>query len=219
MANRAAQSSLLKSASLQVIPNPIDPVYLEPAARLSARSKMGIEGSTKVVTVVAKNLTDPNKQVQKIVHEFERFTNTSQKQALLLLVGDGGERILSGPLVRRLGNLAPQDLKHVYSATDVIVSGSEVESFGLTLSEGAALGVPSIATSGHAASEGIVDGDNGFIISNCSELAKKLSIVFSLTSGELESIGAKGKAKVHKESHPTVVANSYSRIYEELLRK
>ena len=218
MSNKAAHSPIVSASSLQVIPNPIDSVFFEPVHRISCRSALGIQRDTKVVTVVAKNLTDPNKQIQNIVHEFERFANSSHHLSLLLLVGDGGDEIISGPLVRRLGNLTPQELKNVYSATDLVVSASKVESFGLTLSEGAALGVPSLATSGHAASEGIVDGDNGFIISDYSKLSEKLSAVFSLNSDELKSIGAKGRDKVHKESHPTFVANSYYKIYEELLR-
>lgn len=218
LADLAAKSTLVKGSPLRVIGNPINSIFFNLVDKQIARQKLQIDEESLIITIVAKNLDDPNKQVQEMIDQFEKFASKSNSRAQLLLVGDGGGGLRTNPLVRKLGNLAPASLRDVYCATNLILSGSLVESFGLTLAESGALGVPSLTRIGHAASEGIVDGLNGFTFAESVKLPEKLLRIFALKPGQLEKIGANARGHFTGTSHPATVSKSYAKLYEEALR-
>jgi glycosyltransferase involved in cell wall biosynthesis len=218
LADLAAKSTLVKGSPLRVIGNPINSIFFELVDKRIARQRLQIDEQSLVITIVAKNLDDPNKQVQEMFDQFEKFASKSNSRAQLLLVGDGGGDLRTNPLVRKLGNLEPASLRDVYCATNLILSGSLAESFGLTLAEAGALGVPSLTSIGHAASEGLVDGLNGFTFAEVSQLPEKLSEIFALSEEEFSKIGSNASQHFTNTSHPSTVSKSYAKLYEEVLR-
>ena len=217
LADLAAKSTLVNGSPLRVIGNPINSIFFNVVDKRIARQKLQIDEQSLVVTIVAKNLDDPNKQVQEMIDQFETFASKSNSRAQLLLVGDGGRGLRANSLVRKLGNLAPASLRDVYCATNLILSGSFVESFGLTLAEAGALGVPSLTSVGHAASEGWVDGLNGFTFSDVAKLPEKLFGIFELSEEERLKIGSNATDHFTNTSHPSTVSKLYAQLYEDVL--
>lgn len=217
MASRARKSSLLAAREVVVIPNPIDANYLIATPRARARASLGIDGTAHVVTLVAKNLGDPNKQVQNVVDQFKIFAKFSSEPSVLILVGDGGAQISADKSILKVGSLSAPSLRDVYCASDLVLSGSNAESFGLTLAEGAALGVPRLSTLRNAGGDGIVDGQNGFTVESVSDISSKLERVFRLSKDSLNQIGERGKSEVLGKSHPRIVAEAYKSLYENLV--
>ncbi len=67
------------------------------------------------------------------------------------------ERKNLGARIARLGGLSAEDLDLVFDTSDVFVSASLYEGFGMALSEALARGLPIVATTGGAAAETIPD--------------------------------------------------------------
>jgi len=218
LADLAAKSALVKGSPLRVIGNPINTIFFNVVDKQTARQKLKIDEQSLIISIVAKNLDDPNKQVQEMIDQFEKFASKLNSRAQLLLVGDGGGGLRTNSLVRKLGNLEPASLRDVYCATNLILSGSLVESFGLTLAEAGALGVPSLTSIGHAASEGLVDGLNGFTFTEVAQVPEKLFRIFALSEEEISKIGNNAAQHFTNTSHPSTASKSYAKLYEEVLR-
>ncbi|MBI2327817.1 glycosyltransferase family 4 protein [Candidatus Curtissbacteria bacterium] len=66
--------------------------------------------------------------------------------------------------IRFTGFVNPDLMPQVYQASDILVSTSPSESFGLALAEGAACGLPTVATSSKNSHLIVKDGQNGFLV-------------------------------------------------------
>lgn len=217
LANKARKSSILSDHDVRVIPNPIDSVFLQPLAKSKMRIKLGLNQGSHVISIVAKNLGDPNKQIRVVIEQFQRFRLQSNFESQLLLVGDGELNMPLGPNVRRYTHRTPEELREIYCASDVLVSASIDETFGLTLAEAAAVGTLILTSEGHAGSDLVQDGIDGFKMSTAHALAHSLEKIFALGPEIRESIAQSGSALALSKCDPKQVAESYKKIYEELL--
>lgn len=110
-------------------------------------------------------------------------------KARLLIIGKGSERkkleqiivddFKDGSVVLR-GQVESSDLPPYYHASSVFVLASESESFGKTLVEAGAAGIPSVATATRGASEIILNGTTGFLTPVGDEGAMAEKIIFLL---------------------------------------
>ena len=71
-----------------------------------------------------------------------------------------------GDRVRFVGFVPRPEVDPYYAAADLFVFSSITETQGLVVQEAMAYGVPSIAVAGGGASDGIIDGQNGFVVKN-----------------------------------------------------
>jgi phosphatidylinositol alpha 1,6-mannosyltransferase len=87
----------------------------------------------------------------------------------LLIAGDGPEReeledIFDGYPVTFLGRLEGEDLAHAYAAMDVFVHPGTEETFGQTLQEAHAAGVPVVAPNRGGPRHIVVPGETGYLV-------------------------------------------------------
>lgn len=85
----------------------------------------------------------------------------------LVLVGDGPDlelvRSLAGPTVRLLGRIERDDLLRWYAAADAFVMPSRSDTWGMSMTEAAAAGLPLVATEAPGAAYDLIEeGVNGF---------------------------------------------------------
>ena len=105
----------------------------------------------------------PEKQVRRFNELF------GLKNAVFLIVGDGPERAalekeFADYPVTFTGALHGQELATAYSAMDVFVHCGEEETFGQTIQEALASGVPVVAPAAGGPIALINDGENGFLV-------------------------------------------------------
>jgi len=105
----------------------------------------------------------PEKQVGRL-REICGIPNTR-----LLIAGDGPERleledIFEGYPVTFLGRLEGEDLAHAYAAMDVFVHCGTEETFGQTLQEAHAAGVPVVAPNRGGPRHIVVPGETGYLV-------------------------------------------------------
>lgn len=118
----------------------------------------------------------------------EAFAQLKQRQpnCSLLIVGDGPADVVSSlkklaapiPDIHFTGFLMGETKANVLSSCDLFCSPSPYETFGLTVVEAMASGVPVVTVNSGAVAEYLVDGKNAYLVppNNVTELADRMML-------------------------------------------
>lgn len=107
------------------------------------------------------------------------------------------------------------DARNILSGVNILVSASTLESFGRTLIEAMAMGIPVIATRSGGPEEIIVDGESGFLveINDESAIAERMSML--LNDHELSrTIGAAGRRRVMEHFDLSKTVAKIEKVFE-----
>ncbi|HQH70513.1 MAG TPA: N-acetyl-alpha-D-glucosaminyl L-malate synthase BshA [bacterium] len=220
-----AVSQYLKKATLaefdikkdiQVIHNPIDTDYFCPPPhdpRPARRNK----------TIVHISNFRPVKRIEDIIKVFDLIT--SAVPARLVFVGEGPERLKAEMLVDRLGLQDKVEfwgprlgVGEILQDSDLLISASERESFGMTIAEAMSCGTPVVATRAGGVVEVVEDGVTGYLnpvgcIQSIAEAAVKI-----LTDPNLQrQMGAAGRELVQRKFNVDLITSQYEALYQKLI--
>lgn len=134
--------------------------FFHPAERRAARQWLGLPEDKFIILFSASNLSDKRKGLATL---FEALQMLALPDVLAVCVGqlDSSARC-DGVAVRSLGYLSDaSELSMVYSAADVFVGPSRMETFGQTFIEAAASGTPSVAFGVGGVPEALLNGVSG----------------------------------------------------------
>ncbi len=104
----------------------------------------------------------------------------------LVIVGDGYERLAleqqisdldAGHWVRLAGHASDAELLALYRRAWLITSASIAEGWGMTITEAAACGTPSVVTRINGHTDAVVDGQSGLLADSSRDLAQKIGAV------------------------------------------
>ena len=158
---RAAEEYVrsLGAKQVAIAPNAVDlGVFGDRAeTRTELRAKLGLDG----VTFLCVSRLSREKGVDVLVRAFDGVPGE------LVLVGDGPDRehlaALAGPHVRLLGRVEREELVDWYAAADAFVMPSRSETWGMSMTEAAAAGLPLVASEAPGAGYDLIEeGVNGF---------------------------------------------------------
>ena len=208
LADLARKSATFRDHHISVIPNPVNPTYLQ-----NEDDQVG-DGRRKGfrAMAIAKNLSDPVKAIDIAVSAFHETTR-GIGDAQLSLVGRGGETF-TGHNINLRGQLSARGLAHELSHCDVLIVPSRAENAPLVIAEAAARGcIPLVADVG-GMREMITSLGHGETFSNSEELT-------SLLEGQIKVID-QGKAtdrrKVAQSARsafsPEAIVARYGKVYE-----
>jgi len=149
--------------------------------RLSIRQKLGISG----LCYLHVGGLIPRKGLDYLIKTWKIFCMKNNKEATLILVGDGVQKESLINLVNSLGLcnvkfigfVNPEDLPAIYKASDIFVFPTLEDCWGLVVNEAMASGLPVICSKyAGCADDLIVDGQNGWIIDplNINDIVQKL---------------------------------------------
>jgi glycosyltransferase involved in cell wall biosynthesis len=150
---------------------------------------------------------------------------TVHPKAMFVLVGEGPARQEWKALAGELGIEkqvvfagARNDMPEVYAWLDMMVLPSQIEALPMCLLEGMASGKPVIATRVGAVPKLLMDGRCGLLIEPGNADALSSAILELLGNTEMaRQLGEKGRAHVTKHFSAKAMANSYMRMYQEVL--
>ena len=209
LADEARRSSVFRSHSISVIHNPVDPIFFQE----SAREEASIHSEQFRVAVVAKNLSDPRKQVALAVQAF-RSALPHIRGASLTLVGSGG-REFEGPGTTLAGNVPPSQLAQVLATSDVLIVPSRAENAPLVIGEAAASGCTPLVAGVGGMSEMVSALDHGGIFHTLEELTSHLITLSGVEDRSRRRNRDKLRNKAELLYSPSAVVEKYDRVYSE----
>jgi phosphatidylinositol alpha-1,6-mannosyltransferase len=166
--------------SLVEIPPGVDVggiVPLEADERRTARTGLGLPAEGPLLTSVSRLV--PRKGMDVLIAAANRLA-PSYPDLVVAIAGDGRERghlrrlAAQSPVrVEVLGRVSQEDRAALLGAADVFVMacrnrwfGLEQEGFGIVCLEAAAAGVPQVAGDSGGASEAVLDGETGLVVTD-----------------------------------------------------
>jgi glycosyltransferase involved in cell wall biosynthesis len=183
-----------------------------------ARRLLGIKPDRFVMGFGAASLTDENKG-------FGRFVEVAEKVAErkgdieALVFGDGIASAGGGRVtLHALGRMSSPRLQSlVYSAMDVFVVASRMETFGQVATEAQACGIPVWAFDVGGLPDAIRDGVTGRLIPFADICGMAESICNAANQGSLAPMGEAGARWVRESFTTERMAEAYLQLYEKAL--
>ena len=219
------------SKSIDVIPNFIDTAHYTPVGKdhdavralFVSNGYRPLKDHTSVLIHVSN--FRPVKRIDRVVDVFARVCQ--QRDARLILVGDGPQRSQAEARVRQLGieNYVRflgkvRDFIDILRSSDLFVLPSASESFGLAALEAQACGVPVVATDVGGVSEVVTHGETGLLTPVDDAGAMTRAINELLDDAPRRSTmkrAARDRALRHFQPAPTI--DRYERLYWRLLER
>ena len=179
------------------------------------RNKYNIAKDTKVLLCVGR--VDPMKDHDTLLEAFKKVKENFST-VVLILAGLGTENINKTSRLITLGSC--QDIDHVYSACDIIISSSAFgEGFSNSLAEGMSSSLIPIATDVGDAKH--IVGNTGKIINpkNVLELYNAIKELLELNEQNFITNKILAKNRINKNFNQLKMINSYDEIYNKLLEE
>ena len=153
---------------IAVVPHGISARFVplaDPARRAAVRERYGVGAGGRLVSFVGT--AQPRKRIEVAVDAVRRL-HADGVPLTLVIAGRRRPGYVAEwldappPFVRLAGELPAQDLVELYGASDVMVSPSSFEGFGLTFVEAMACGCPVVGVAATSVPE--VVGDGGVLV-------------------------------------------------------
>jgi glycosyltransferase involved in cell wall biosynthesis len=164
----------LRPERIDVVPPGIDPAFSPAPAERS---------SSPLIVAVGRLV--PVKHFDVLIRAVAGLRE-SRPDARLVIVGEGYERTALEALIRTLGveeavtlagHVSDAELIALYRAAWVVASASSREGWGMTLTEAAACGTPSVATRIPGHTDAVADGRSGILVDGAAGLTAGLARV------------------------------------------
>ena len=213
-------ASMLTYVDARVIYPGIDLEIFCPAERQQARSELGLPQDAKILLfVAAKARHNPWKNFRLLKQAVERVKQRVAGEIVLLIGGDP----ISDELVIKDGVwFAPpiatsQQLAQYYRAADLYVHATHVETFGLTIAEAMASGLPVVATRTAAIPELVTNGESGYLTTpgDVEEMAARIVELLQNTE-QRQAMGLRA-ACASKKFDVNKTIDAYLDLYHEIL--
>jgi glycosyltransferase involved in cell wall biosynthesis len=163
LAELARRSPIVEaSGGVRVIPPGIDTAIFKPQDKKLCRKHLGLPPDAFVIITGCASLADTNKNVPWLLEQLSRLPDLDG--VIVLAFGEGTVAVPDRLNVRFTGGIQARcDLARLLAAADVFVSASLMETYGLTLVEAMACGIPVVAFRVGAIPEAAPDGQVGFL--------------------------------------------------------
>lgn len=209
-------SSQNASLNIRSIPNPISNIFFDNSPTVKSLNREPSEEF--VLGFISSDLNDPLKQFKSTLETIELFSHLLHIPVKLIAVGSKYKKVpqkinfkLFQPgLIRE-----KKELKKLYSKMDVVISNSFSESFGLTIAESNAVGVPCLVLKGSGSEELIVDKITGLLYNNQIELIKNLLLLANSVPLR-KSMGQNAITHAQKNWSLKKVLGQYEELYDEI---
>jgi len=221
MAAHASKAALFKPFPLEqpIFPG-IDTEAFEPLDRSTCRQILGIPEDKFVVCAGSADLSDGNKGMRLLLEALTLLPAGIREKLLLLTYGAGAlPNEIEGVPVRQMGFVANERLlSTVYSAADIYVTPSQMETFGMTAAEAGACGLPVICFATGGLPEILQDGETGWVVdlkASSRGLANAVEEAFESLE-KCREMGRKGRERVVENFEIRKSTQQYIALYERI---
>jgi glycosyltransferase involved in cell wall biosynthesis len=221
MANHASRAALLKPFPLQepIFPG-IDTTAFEPLDRPTCRRILGIPEDKFVLCAGSADLSDGNKGMRLLLEALAILPLRIREKLLLMTYGAGAlPNEIAGISIHQVGFVANERLlSMVYSAADIYVTPSQMETFGMTAAEAGACGLPVVCFATGGLPEIVRHGETGWLVdlkAGSQGLADALEVAFESPEKSRE-MGREGRERVVENFEIRKTTQQYIALYERI---
>lgn len=216
LAELASRSAITKACGgARVIPPGIDTRVFKPHDKELCRKQLCLPADAFVVAIGGTSLKDTNKNLPWLMEQLSLLPEL--RNVIVLAFGEGTVPVPDRLNVRFAGGIRDRcDLARFLAAADVYVTASLMETYGLTLVEAMACGIPVVAFRVGGIPEAAPDGQ-GAILCEPQDGAALLEAITTLReSPQLrETLGR----LAHETAHSRNAANSFGSKFAQLYRQ
>jgi len=217
LAELADRSRIVRACGRsRVITHGIDTEVFRPQDKAQCRVELGIPPDAFVIAAGAASLTDINKNIPWLLEQLAGLSEL--EDVLVVLAGEGTLEIPVGLNVRLTGGITDRIKRAMlFSAADVFVSASLMETYGLTLIEAMSCGIPVVAFRTGGVSEAVPD-EGGILCELLEADAFKAAIQKLRHSEELRNeLGNSARKLVAARNAKSRFAAAFALVYEACL--
>ncbi|WP_287257278.1 glycosyltransferase, partial [Moorena sp. SIO4E2] len=219
---QAQKSALGKYArSIRTIHLGIDTNDYQPIDPSIAKAALRVNPNDFAIAFACADLSDKNKNLSVLLEAIDELAK--HYSITLILFGSGQIPALNNQITTlNLGRLSSPHLQSLaYSAADIFVMPSQIESFGLTALESMACGTPVLAFRTGGIPDVVIHGETGWL---ADEVGSAQSLYQGLHwmvkhSQERSHFGKAARERVEQKFTADLMANSYINLYQELVKK
>ncbi len=224
MTNCIKKSYLMKDWPVQTIPHPIDVFKWYPLEKNNLRKELNLPQNSKIIIFgAAGGVNDVRKGFKLLVNALKYLKNTVVNKSFNLIIFGGNNKDFHKEIDFKIHyfNEIHDDkiLQKLYSAADLLIVPSKLETFGLTALEALACGTPVVAFRNTGLTDIIEHKKNGYLAEFLDErdLAEGVSWVLENLSKNILNKNSRERAK--KYFSEEVIIKKYENIYQNLLLK
>ncbi len=222
LADKVNSSTLLKDKPTCVIPNTISLEQFVMMPKNEARRNLRLPQDKQLIIFGAAKLDDPIKGFDFLIAALNLLVKKGMGNLHLLLFGniknDKGAFLSAIPVPYTYFGLVGEDmLPQLFSASDVSVSSSYYETFGLTLIEAQTCGCLPVSFNNSGQTDIIQHMHNGYLAEykSAADLAK--GIEWALTEGREAITPQQLRQNVIEKYSDSVVAQEYIKLYKQII--
>ena len=219
MKDAVQQSSLFGNRRIELIPNGLDIEMFSPLDREAARKILKLPLHKKIILFGADNAKyHTHKGFSFLCQALRKLSHTHRETYEAVIFGESNMPVELDMPVRMLGYLRdPLLLQMAYSAADVMVVPSIIETFGQTVSEAMACAVPAVVFSDTGAACVVDHQINGYVArhGDSDDLAAGIEWVLKDERRRME-LSRNARQKALDTYDIRIVVEQYTQLYRSL---
>ncbi len=215
-AKKFENNEYINFSSLTVINNPVEDIFFNKIDRRRIKEKLKLPKDAFIVGFVSQNIDNPLKNFDFLLRMVEGVALRSERQVTILGIGESKKNyIKQASKVIITGAISqPIDLVEAYASVDVMVSTSMAETFGMSVTEAAALGIPSIVFSGTATEELVENQVTGFVVHNKDEFISRIIEIME-SDDRYQKLGESARNLANSRYRINKIVSQYDEVYSK----
>ena len=211
LADQTKQSFLGKQR-INFIYNGVDTSVFVPRDTSDIKRKFKLEG--KKVLIGVASTWSAGKGFADYIELRKRLTN----DYIIIMVGVNSTEIANLPdgIIGIKRTQSAQELAELYSASDIVLSLSRAETFGLTVAEGMACGTPAVVYNNTAVPE-LITEDTGVVVNKTGDIDGVIIAVEQILDRGKQSYTEACRKRAEEHFDNRKCFEKYIRLYDELL--
>lgn len=224
MLDRAKASIALRNNNIVLLPNPIDTDAFYPMTnedRMAFRKKLDINENQ--LLIAAGNFLGPEDTLKGRDYCLGLLNDPDLKDLNIKFVFFGGSKngtqTIGHHAVKFLGQLTSEEqLRQLYSASNILFFPSMVESFGQIPAEALACETPVVCFDTSGLTDFVIDGNTGYTGKCFSLNDLKMSLLKAINASDLDrqTLGRNGREKIKSICSNDVVQTKYLQILDRI---
>lgn len=219
---QAEKSTLSKYArSIRTIHLGIDTNDYKPIDCSIAKAALRVKPDDFAIAFACADLSDKNKNLSVLLEAISQLAKNHS--ITLILFGSGQIPVLNSQITTLyLGQLSSPHLQSLaYSAADIFVMPSKIESFGLTALESMACGTPVLAFRTGGIPDLVIHGETGWLADEVGSAESLYQGLYWMLQNPIERLllGKAARERVEREFTADLMANRYINLYQEMMSK